>query len=272
MNKPVLSPAMGYKMPTGALAGADYDVEAMHSYAENFLPSYWRVDSQFIPKTNLMANGTPTSPIWATETGYYTGTASGAISETADAKYLPRTLVDYFNRGVQRTYLYELVNQGTDLTNPENNFGIVRNDLSLSPAYTDIKNMISMLGEATWNSGTQTWSKPSFTPGSLDYTMSTSTPTINKLLLQKSNGEFDLVLWNEVSSWDTTSHVDIANAAQNVTLTFNTPLSGASLYSLSSTTATQSWTNPTQITIGVPDEVVVLKLTPRSSTAPVAVG
>ena len=272
MNKPVLSPAMGYTMPTGSLAGADYDIEAMHSYAENYLPSYWRVQSQFIPKTNLMAGDGPTSPIWATETGYFTGTASGHISETADAKYLPRTLVDYFNMGVQRTFIYELANQGTDPTNPQYNYGVVRNDLSLTPAYTDLKNMISLLGEGTWNAGTQTWSKPSFTPTALDYTMSTSTPTINHLLLQKSNGEFDLVLWNEVSSWDTTNHVDISNAAQNVTLTFNTPLSGASLYSLSSTTATQTWTNPTQIMIGVPDEVVVLKLTPRTSTAPAAIG
>ena len=51
MNKPVLSPAMGYKMPTGALVGSDYNIESLHSYAENYMPSYWRVDSQFIPKT-----------------------------------------------------------------------------------------------------------------------------------------------------------------------------------------------------------------------------
>ena len=272
MNKPVVSPAMGYHMPVGALAGVDYDVEAMHSYAENALPSYWRLDSQMIPKTDLMAGGGATSPIWATETGYYTGTSSQHISETADAKYLPRTLVEYFNRGVGRTYLYELANQGTDPANPQYNFGIIRNDLSLTPAYTDIKNLISLLGESTWNSGTQAWNKPSFTPGALDYTMSTGTSTIHKLLLQKSTGEYDLLLWNEVSSWDGTNYADINNASQNVTLTFNTPLAGASMYSLGSTTATQSWQNPAQITIGVPDEVVVLKLTPRASTAPVAIG
>ena len=76
-----------------------------------------------------------------------------------------------------------------DPTNPQDNFGLLHNDLTPKPAYTDIQNMISDLKEATWNSGTQTWSTPTFTPGSLDYTMSTASPTINHLLLQKSNGD-----------------------------------------------------------------------------------
>jgi hypothetical protein len=73
--------------------------------------------------------------IWITEVGAPTGTGPNAVSEADQAK----SLVQARDQAVGWEWAgpliyYELVDGGTDPTEIEENFGVLREDLSLKPS------------------------------------------------------------------------------------------------------------------------------------------
>ncbi|HEY9771543.1 MAG TPA: hypothetical protein V6C71_24115 [Coleofasciculaceae cyanobacterium] len=94
----------------------------------------------------------PDRKLWITETGYKSGIEGQPnkhlVSRQAKAKYLPRIYANYFEQGeIEKTFLFELL----EPTNDRTAFGIVDINLDPTPAYYGIKNLISLLGEATWD-------------------------------------------------------------------------------------------------------------------------
>lgn len=63
-------------------------------------------------------------PIWLTEFGWTSN--NGPDSETLQADYLVRSEVIAFANGVERAYWYSLVNDSTDASDHEGNFGLFR--------------------------------------------------------------------------------------------------------------------------------------------------
>ncbi len=196
------------------------------------------------------------------------------MSEAAQAKYLPRHFALYFNAGIVRTITYEFADEFKDeATNAEASFGIIRHDLTPKPAYAALKNLIGLLNESHWDMATQQWQRKPFAPRALDFEISADAKTLplRHTLLQKSNGDFYLLLWQEVSSFDTVKKQDIANPPMPVTLSFKTPISEAVSYLPGqSADVQQTWRNPKTLTLSVPDEVLVVKLTPKTFKPSVA--
>ncbi len=138
-------------------------------------------------------------PMASSEAGCATDT--NGTSEKAHGKYIPRMFLEYFRKGFARTYSYEFVDEFTDPNNREARFGILRRDLTPKPAYTSLKNLIGLLKDST--------PAKRQIPGSLDFTLTVTGPEgwnktelVHHLLLQKTNGEFDLIVWHEVSCED----------------------------------------------------------------------
>jgi hypothetical protein len=196
-------------------------------------------------------NNNTAKPMVATETGYETANAKGGISVTAQAKYIPRLFAEYFRNGIVRAFTYEFYDEGTDTGNTEANFGLIYNNLTPKPAYTALSNLLTLLAEP----GAQ------FTPGTLNYSLSvapsgsyTRTGYVHDLLLQKSNGDFYLLVWHEISdtsNTDTYGNVlqgaqrDIQPPALATTITLPAAITSATLYSYNN-----SWAlNPTNLTI-----------------------
>jgi hypothetical protein len=79
----------------------------------------------------------------STETGYHNvvNTTVGHIGLPEDiaAKYIPRIYLEQFNSGISRTLSYELIDVDKDPTDPEKNFGLLRNDGSEKPAFVALK-------------------------------------------------------------------------------------------------------------------------------------
>ncbi len=122
---------------------------------------------------------------------------------------------------------------------------------SEKPAFTALKNMISLLKDPGAN----------FTPGALDYTLSGNTTNIHHTLLQKRNGTFYLILWQEVSSFDPDAKQNINVTSRQVTLTLNQPIGSANTYLPNNSKALlKSATNPNKITLNVPDYPLVVEL------------
>lgn len=194
-------------------------------------------------------------PIITTESGYHsvTSTSNGhkGVPEDIAAIYTPRLLLEQFNYGIPRTYIYELINTYYNPGSLYMNFGLLRNDGSEKPAYTALKNLINLLKD----SGT------SFTPGSLDYVLSGDTENIHHTLLQKQDGKFYLILWQEVYGYNVDTKQYISVSSQKVSVTLNTSISKATTYVPNdSSSFKSSQTYPKQLDIDVSDRLVVIEL------------
>lgn len=252
---PVLMPSLGWapNSPTlGSLRSCD--VANLHSYPGKKAPTN-HLDTRYIPNAQIVCSN---KPMISTETGYQNAitnpTATRAVSEQASGKYLPRLLLEYFNRNIQQTFLYELIDEKTG-DNPEHNFGLLRHDGSTKPAFRAIRRMIRLLKDNDPG--------PTFSPGSLDYQLSGDLTNIHHTLLQKRDGTFYLILWQEVESWDSVAWEDIVVADQPLTVTFNTAIREADLYRpFESAESIDLYPSPQQIALNVPDHPLVLKLTP----------
>jgi hypothetical protein len=131
----------------------------------------------------------PGKPSVVTETGYMTSdTKPYDVPEDLQTAYTLRTLMEMWNAGIAKTYIYEFVDE---VSSPD--YGILHADLTPKPAYTALKNLISVLSDKG----------PRFTPGSLDYTLEGASADIHHLLMQKRNGTFYLALWIEQPGYDT---------------------------------------------------------------------
>lgn len=195
----------------------------------------------------------------ATEIGYFTGTGKNAISETVQVKYIPRLFLEYFHKGIVRTCTFELVDDGAHTTE---DWGLLRNDLSAKPADNALKNLIGLLKDN--GSG--------FTAGTLDYSFTFEPPLgydqteyVHSLLLQKSNGNYYLASWHEISN-NNISRVpprQIKPAAMPTTINLKTPLLSAKVHVLQavgSMVSTSKSVLDNSITLDVRDSVSIVEL------------
>lgn len=194
-----------------------------------------------------------------TECGYHNAVNSDSghvgTSETAVGKYMSRMFAEYFRHGVARAFLYELVDEGTDPNHLEDRFGLLRNDLTEKPAYRSLRNTIDLLKDPG----------SSFKPGSLTYSLSGDLRDIHRLLLQKRDGSFYLVIWQEVPSFDVDSKKDLSPTARSLTLKLGTKISTAETYlPLNSTSKLNRYTSPRSIPLKVPDHLLIVKLVPAT--------
>lgn len=258
---PVVLPSMGWGENAQKLGYLQWgDRCNLHSYPANGERPTYDIDWYFIPHGRTICG--KTKPLMVTETGYHNSLKEDAgMSEKASGKYIPRLLLENFNRNIMRTYLYEFLNLRPDPTqsDKENHYGLVRNDGSRKPAYQAIKNLITLLKDP----------KANFRPGSLDYKLTGNMKEVNRTLLQKSDRSFYLVIWQDAKSWDNKNKKDVAIADRKLTLNIKTPISQVVAYQPIKS-VNPSWRSTgkagrvKQLSINVPDHPLVLKLVPAS--------
>lgn len=141
-------------------------------------------------------------PMVATETGYPTFAAG--VSEAVQAKYIPRLFAEYFRLGVQRTWLYELVDIGPDPSGTEmdRHFGLLRHDLTPKPAFVALRALLALIG-----SGIRSEPGP---PAAVTLTPKMPpgfdrTAYVHSLMLRQSPTQNLLLIWHEVASTDTSA-------------------------------------------------------------------
>jgi hypothetical protein len=159
----------------------------------------------------------PGLPIWITETGWSVAGPGCAISQwfvtdNAQAKYIPRMLMEAFIRGIKHCALYTLMD---DDRNPPRYHGLTKQDMSKRPAYAALKRTLAVYA--------QTGAKPT-TLGKLEYQVSAPASVHQLPLMQKSDGRFLITLWNDVDSYNRKTFVDINPAPVQVSLSFGKSL------------------------------------------------
>ena len=170
------------------------------------------------------------------------------ITETAAAKYLPRGLLDAFGNGIQKTNIYSLI----DDVKRSKYHGLLDGTLRRRLTFYAVKNMMTLFAD----------SATTFSPGTLDYSLSNLSGTIKQQLFQKSDGTFLLSLYQDVDSYDRLNKRDAIIAPVSVGLSLSQSAS-ISLYTPSiGAAATKIVSGVTSLTIPVGDHVTVVAIKP----------
>ncbi|MGB3767439.1 MAG: hypothetical protein WA947_12845 [Phormidesmis sp.] len=252
----VLGPALAFPKNAKKLGAIACDYGTMHSYAGGNQPTT-DLKKKWIPAAELTC---PDRPIVATEAGWHNDLADKngqpGISEAAAGKYVPRLCLEYFNQGIRRVYINELIDKWKK-SGKESHFGLLRREGSPKPAFTALQNLISLLQDNSQNNG------DNFSPGQLKYAIRGDIQNVHHTLLQNRQGTFYLVLWQAVSSFNLPDQRDLSVPARPITLDFDTAIRESNLYALlPDLSSTNQSINPTSIPLNVSDMPVVVELIP----------
>src|ERR1019366_1358008 len=143
-----------------------------------------------------------TLPRVTTETGWDSVNNPGG--EHVQGVVLVNTYLAQFKRGWTYTFIYELV----DEQGSTGEQGLYHTDFTPKLSATYIHDLTTILADKTTLAA----------PGRLDYTIATEPATVHDLLLQKSNGAFELVVWDERASAMDTVTVSLGKTRKTVNL------------------------------------------------------
>jgi hypothetical protein len=199
----------------------------------------------------------PTKPLWITEYGYPVAGpglpfAAGFISEAAAAKYLIRGLLDAFGEGVERTYIYSLIDDVQ--RSPPRYHGLLDGTLRPRPGFHAVENLIALFADGAQD----------FAPGTLKYSLDNAPSSIKRQLFQKSDGTFLLTMYQDVDSYDRMTRQDIPVTPAAVQLNLDRPAAKVEVFTPTfERTAAHSANMVRMLTVPVADDVTVVKITPR---------
>ncbi len=199
-------------------------------------------------------NDAPGVPDIITETGYMSLATPTpyTVSEGVEATYTPRTLLLAYNKGIKRTFIYQLLEDNSLAVG----YGILRPDLSEKPVFTALKNLTTILGDQG----------QTFSPGSLDYSVTGTDSSLQHTLLQKRDGSFWLALWLEQSSYNIYTNIDVPVKAQTAVLTINGGEAARHTYTFDRTGNVQvSGVASSSSTLSLPitDQLTFVQIAPR---------
>jgi hypothetical protein len=235
------------------------DLGNMHPYAAGQPPSrHW---GWGLTMERAIAEGRKVSgekPIMVTECGYHNRVEEQGhpgVTEAAEAKYLPRLLFVYFNRGMAKAYKYELLDLKPDpgFADMERHFGLVRTNGTPKPSFYALKNLLHLLADPG----------PAAQGRSLAFQLSGATTDLHHTLLQKRDGTFWLALFQEAVSYDGKTHGDLEVPLQPVTLKLPWAAPEIRLFRPnSSIEPTERIAGSSEVRLEVPDEVLLVEIKP----------
>ncbi|MDX3967857.1 MAG: RHS repeat protein [Bradyrhizobium sp.] len=264
---PVYNLSLAYNDPQGYSQLGDMSGSVDFANAHAYVSTSLTTGSSISATLSAVMTAAPGKPVVITETGYTTqaNTQYLGVNETVQAKSILNTLVDAYKAGVSATYLYELFDRDSSAgnTNPEANFGLFNSDGTPKLAATAIHNLTTILADD--GKGGQQPTDP------LNYTLSNMPASGNSMVLGKSNGAYELVVWAEPKLWNDATDTEVTNSAQMVTVDLGGVHHTVKVYdTLTGTTAIASYTDVSTITIPVGDHPLIIEIDapPTTPTPP----
>jgi hypothetical protein len=174
-----------------------------------------------------------TLPRVTTETGWDTTTNPG--DQSTQGAVLTNTYLAQFKRGWRYTFVYEL----KDGEGGGGNLGLYH-DTTPKLAAVYLHNMTTVLSD----------DQPVRRPGSLAYTIPDEPATVHELLLQKSTGRFELVIWDER-----------ARGSDVITVRLGTPRKMMNVYDITSGTAPiRTLTHVSSVQLTLSDHAMIIEI------------
>ena len=239
-----------------------FDYGNIHSYQGYGVPSS-SLESNIARFNNIYPEGAVIKPFVPTETGYNVeqDKSNGTFlkgSPRAQALNIPMQLAEYFRHGIEKTYLFAIRNA--------DGYGLLESDsVTKRPSYFALQSFLDQIREAKWNPQTLKWEGArEFEPRSLNFTLGDAPATVHTLTLQKSSGEFHLLIWNEVRNFDQNARKELFPAAVPVSIKFGVPVgASATILTQNSKGAYDSQTASIKegvLSVQVPSSVMIIKL------------
>jgi putative heme iron utilization protein len=258
-----LSKISVYNLSLGYNDSTDYVKLGDLSGATDYANSHAYVSTSLTPAAALQAllanakSVTGSDPVVITETGYTTKSDTPYIGadENVQAKSILNTLVDAYKDGVSTTYLYQLLDASADNdpSNPESHYGLFNSDGTPKLAATAIHNLTTILADDGKGGHTPT--------ASLNYTLDGMPATGNSMVLGKSNGAYELVVWAEPKIWNDATDTEISNPTKSVTINLGSVHHLISVYDpLSGTSPIATYTDVSQIVVPVTDHPLIIEI------------
>ncbi len=148
----------------------------------------------------------PQAPAMVTETGYASG--DRGISRQAAGIYLPRLLLHLFERGIVRSFLYELMDEGDAPDDPEQSYGLLNPLCVPQPAFHALRLLLGALADPG----------PLFVPPPIALAVEQAPADFRLLPFRKRDGEAVVAAWRAVRVWDPVSRRDLDVAPASIRL------------------------------------------------------
>jgi hypothetical protein len=213
---PVVGPSVTQVASYTQLAGLQqyFDFGNMHNYFAGRnpgTPGWGEAGYGSIPYSiNNEQAAWPGKPIVTTETGYITDTmVPQGIPEDVAGKYAPRMILEQALHGISRTYIYELIDEGTAIAGKDGSFGLARMDGSQKPAFTALKNLIATLSDPG----------PQIPPQALEFSLDGAPRNVHHLVMAKRDGSYYLAFWEEEQGYDFTKSAETQVISETFTFT-----------------------------------------------------
>jgi len=213
--------------PAQNIAGVDglygeYDVtwsKGYHGYSGTTTPTI----------TNL--------PRVTTETGWVTGTAAGQLTQDQQARMFMNVYLSAFARNWSSTFIYEMV----DDQGGTGKWGFYSGTIPKTSG-TYMHNFTTILSDTNSIAS----------PGSLAISIPSQPATVHDLLLQKYDGTYSLVVWDEHPMGSGTDNVSVTLGGTFASVNVFDPTVG--------TTATQTLTNVSSVPLTLTDHPVIISI------------
>jgi hypothetical protein len=263
--------------PVNATDLADYDNYHIYPHGTYFQPEMKFADKQ----ENTQSVG---KPAVITENGYHTLVGPPVksndwegVDQRTQAKLVLNSILDATKFGFHQIYLYELIDEAPDpnLQSQEDHFGLFSISPSYSKGYNPVTPKVSAVAihNLTTIFADSGGAATTFTPDALSYkltgmptttitlTSGQSTSTASSLLFEKSNGTFELVLWNEPQIWNTTTYQEISITPQPVTVSLSKKYNTVNVYSpIMSASPINSQTNVDTVVVSLGDSPIIVEI------------
>ena len=173
-----------------------YDIASTHPYNHNTT----RGTSYIMTLTNTTKSITG-KPVWFTERGWFTSTGENSVTEKEQAIHaVDDYLVFLANNTCDRIFWYDFQDDGMDIAEMEDNFGLIRaTGASIpgeaKPSYIALAAMNKLLGQATYKSvaSAGTGKVYSFTDAEGENLFAISGSVGNNVTVMTGDGKFELL-------------------------------------------------------------------------------
>ncbi len=191
----------------------------------------WRGHFQGYATHDLM-----TLPRVTTETGW--DSVSDLGGERVQGTVLVNAYLAQFKRGWRYTFIYQL----RDGEGGTGNQGLFHSDSTPKPAATYIHNLTAILAD----------DRPISPLGHLPYSIANQSTTVHDLLLQKSSGAFELVIWDEN-----------VRGNDSVTVNLGAAYGTVNIYDVTvGTDPTQTLSNVSSVALTLNDHALIVEVKP----------
>ena len=172
-------------------------------------------------------------PKVTTETGWPT---DGSITKDQQGKLFVNLYLSAKKRNWSHTFIYMMFDEFGQ------NYGLFHQNATPKPAATYIHNLTSILNDTT----------SLFSPVALSYSITGSPATVHNLLMQKSNGTYELAVWDDRPT---------SEGSDNVTINLGNSFSTVNVYDVTSgTTPISTLNNTVSVPLNLTDHAMIVEL------------